>query len=127
MFWVILTTTASVLLSLLALSFAIRTVTTVRSALKELHRKLDSSSTRSLVQLDAEMSELSSAFQSMSTTIRRLSSRQGMQAVRERQKEAQLPPNFEQMSPAQRKAILRKKLATGEMVAISDNGTKVQE
>lgn len=127
MFWVILTTTASVLLSLLALSFALRTVTTVRSALKELHRKLDSSSTRSLVQLDAEMSELSSAFQSMSTTIRRLSSRHGMQAVRERQKEAQLPANFEQMSPAQRKAILRKKLATGEMVAISDNGTKVQE
>lgn len=122
MLWLILLATASLLLSLLALSYASRTVITVRSALKELRAKLDSSSTRSLAQLDAEMSELSVALASMSKTIRRLSSRQGMQELREHRKEEQLPPNFNQMTPAEKKTVLRQGLARGTLRAVKDNG-----
>lgn len=109
-------------LNLLLASFAFWMATTARSRLKELRTLLASRSMRSLAQLDAELTELSSAFSSLATTQRRLSSRIGMQDVRGRQREASLPANFETLSPAERKQVLRKKLADGSLRAISDNG-----
>lgn len=118
-----MTTYALTFLNFLLASCAGLAVITVRRQLQALRRMLAERSTRSLTQLDAEVAELSSSFSSLSTTVKRLSSRIGMQDVRERRKEASLPSNFDSLSPAQRKDVLRKKLANGEMRAVRDDGT----
>ena len=110
-------------LSLWALKRASSAVTTVSSISKEVTRLIDSASMRSLQQLDAALTEQESSLSSLNATVRRLSSRLGMQDSRARQKQEQLPANFEQLPPAQRKQILRTKLAKGELTAVKDDGT----
>lgn len=102
-------------LSNLALaSCALWAAITASSSLRALRRKLAERSTRSLRQLDAEVSELSSQVSSLSTTTKRISSRIGMQDVRARRK-AVLDP-----SRPMTKAELRAGLATGELRVLSD-------
>lgn len=109
--WIILS------LNLCLASFAAWAAITARSTLKELRQRLAARSTRSLMQLDVVVSEHESALSSMSTTLRRLSSRIGMQDVRARQKleSAPLPTD-----PTQRKAALRKQLQQGQLRVIHD-------
>lgn len=90
---------------------------TARSALKALRKKLDERSTRSLAELEAAVASLESASSSTSTTIRRLSSRLGMQDVRARRK-AESPP--ENLTPAERKAWLRRGLQSGQLQILHD-------
>lgn len=95
----------------------------VRS-LKGLRQRLAERSTRSLHQLDTQVLNLESTLSSMSTTLRRLQSRIGMQDLRARRKEesasttkTEIPSNME---PAERKAWLRKQIAAGNMVVVKD-------
>lgn len=95
-------------LSLTILSFV--AVTMARSSLLELRRRLAARSSRSLMQLDAEVTNLTSTCASLSSSLRRVTSRQGMQDVRARQKqELKLPEN----DPAARKRALKDALARG--------------
>lgn len=81
-----------------------------KSALQELRKRLAARSSRSLMQLDAEVTSLATTLASVSSTVRRLSSRQGMQDVRARQKEAL---NLPQNDPVARKRALKDALARG--------------
>lgn len=91
--------------------------TTAKSALREFRRSLASSSARSLTALDAEVSNLAVSLSSITTTVRRLSSRIGMQDSRARGGSTEnLPEN-----PQERKAAIRRGLAKGELVVIRDN------
>lgn len=90
---------------------------TARSRLKALQKLLAERSTRSLAELEAAVASLESASSSTSTTLRRLSSRIGMQDVRARRKAESPPVNA---TPAERKAWLRRGLQTGQLQILSD-------
>lgn len=110
---------ALLLLNLCLASLNVWAVITVRSTYRALRLRLAERSTRSVTQLDAVVSSHESALQSLSTTVRRLSSRVGMQDLRARRKgeSEQLPTD-----PAERKAELRKRLRQGELRVIHDSG-----
>jgi len=106
-------------LNLFLASCALWAAITAKSTLKELRRKLAERSTRSLHELDSEVTALASAQASNAKTLKRLSSKIGMQDFRERQRaEPELPANA---SPAERKIWLRKGLAHGTLRVVRDN------
>lgn len=88
-------------------------------SLRALRKKLAERPTRSLRELEAEIASHDATLSSISMTLRRLSSRYGMQAVRERQKQEseQIPLN---LSPAERKARLRQGLSNGKLKIVRD-------
>lgn len=94
---------------------------------KRVRQLLQSASSRSVSELDAEVAALTSSFGSLSTTVKRLSSRSSMQERRAHQKAGQLPPNFDQLSPAERKAVLRAKIRSGELQVTRDDGSPITE
>lgn len=100
---------------------------TVLRISKRVRQLLQSASSRSVSELDAEVVALTSSFGSLSTTVKRLSSRYSIQERRERQKQGQLPANFDQLSPAERKAVLRAKIRTGELQVTRDDGSPITE
>lgn len=102
-------------LSLASMSCALWAVITVRSRLRELQALLNARSTRSLVELEAAVASLESTCSSNSTTIKRLSSRIGMQDVRERRRADPQPS-----TPAETKIWLRRGLANGSLKVIRD-------
>lgn len=110
---------------LLSLNFALASFSALMAimaarSLRALRRRLAERSTRSLLQLDTQVANLESSLSSMSTTLRRLSSRQGMQDLRARRKvesAEQMPMN---LSPAERKAWLRKEIAKGNLIVVKD-------
>ena len=84
-------------------------------------------STRSLRQLDSVVVSLESALAANTTTLRRLSSRIGMQDVRERRKqesEEQMPLN---LSPQEQKAWLRRQLRAGKLRVVRDGGAAADD
>lgn len=87
-----------------------------RSLYERVTRLLREPSTRSLQQLDSEVTALASSLSSLSATTKRLSSRYGMQDVRARRKEESAPLNGATMS----KAELRAALQSGELHIIRD-------
>lgn len=89
------------------------------STLKRLTKLVAARSSRSLAQLDAELTSLSSAFSSMSRTVRNLNSRIAMRDARARTKE-ELSSEPEPKDPVARKAWLRKGLAKGTLRVIRD-------
>jgi hypothetical protein len=108
------------LLNLCLASFALWAAITARSTLKALRKKLAERSSRSLRQLDAEMSSMSTSLGSLSTTVRRLAARTGMQDVRARRKEEsahQMPPN---LTPQEQKAWLRRGMMEGRLKIVRD-------
>lgn len=109
--WIVL------LSNLLLASCSLWAAITVRSTYAELRRRLAERSTRSLREIDAAVAAVESALASNTTTLRRLSSRIGMQDVRARRKEASEIPE----SPVERKAWLRKNLSAGNLRVIRDN------
>ena len=110
MLWVL--TALNLVLASLSLVAAI----TARSHLTELRRRLASRSTRSLAVLDSEVTSLSTAFSSLSATVKRLSSKTGMQELRARRSaELELPT-----TPAERKIALKKALAEGKIHVLRD-------
>lgn len=90
------------------------------SHLKALRRKLAERSSRSLRELDSAVASLESALSSNTTTLRRLSSRIGMQDVRERRKQASATQMPLHLSPAERKAWIRRELQKGNLQVIRD-------
>jgi len=105
-------------------SCALWAAITANSKLKELQRTLDARSNRSLQQLDAEVTALSTALSSLSTTTRRLSSRLGMQDVRARRREVS---EEEPTNPAEKKAWLRRQLQEGKLRIVRDGGVVRRE
>lgn len=108
------------LLNLLLASCALWAAITAKSCLKALHRKLEAPSIKSWQEFDAELSSQAAALSSVSKTVRRLSSRIGMQDVRERQKQGSAQLNLDGLSPAEKKAQLRRALASGKLRPIRD-------
>lgn len=106
-------------LNLILVSFALWAAITVRSHWKAFKRLLGARSTKSLAQLTTDIIELQSAFDAMSTTLKRLASRQGMRDLRERRREestlAQLP-----VEPRARKEALKTALAKGQLTIVKD-------
>lgn len=102
-------------------SCAVWAAITARSTLKALRRTLAAPATRSLQQLDSEITALSDALSSMQTTQRRLSSRVGMQDLRARRRGDTDGATDEPTDPAQRKAWLRKQLQSGKLRVVRDN------
>lgn len=102
----------SVTLNLIGLSCSLWAGITAKSRYEAVRKLLDSSSARSLAAVDAEVLSLAASLSSVTTTVRRLSSRIGMQATRERQKAESMPEN---LTPAERKAWLRRGLQTGQL------------
>jgi hypothetical protein len=108
---------ALTLLNLIAASCALWAAITARSSLKALRRKLAERSTRSLRQLDATLTEHASTLSSLSSTMRRLSSRSGMQALRERRRgESDSSTSLQHATKAQ----LRLMLHQGKARTMSD-------
>lgn len=105
-------------LSFLAASFAWWAAIMARSTLRELRRRLAERSTRSLQELDSEISNLTLGYASCTKTLKRLSSRLGMQDVRERRSQELEPPPT---NPQERKAYLRKNLAAGKLRVVRDS------
>lgn len=104
------------LLNLAAASCAWWAAITASSTLKALRQKLAERATRSLRALDVEMAELTSSVSSLSSTMRRISSRIGMQDVRARRKaESTLDP-----TQPLTKAELRRALQTGQLRVLRD-------
>lgn len=101
---------ALTLLNLGAASCALWAAITARSNLRALRRKLAERATRSLRQLDAVVTEHESSLSKLSVTIRRLSSRTGMQDLRERRR-AGSSTNLHEMTKSQ----LRLALASGQV------------
>lgn len=100
-------------LNLVLTSCALWAAITASSSLRALRRKLAERATRSLAQLDAEMTEQASKLSSLSVTTRRISSRIGMQDVRARRTAALDPTKLT-------KSELRAGLATGQLRVLSD-------
>lgn len=109
-------------LNFFLVSLSVGAAITARSALRELRRKLAERSTRSLRELDSAVASLESSLASNTTTIRRLTSRIGMQDVRERRSQAS-PTMPSDLSPAEKKAWLRRHLADGKLRVIRDDPT----
>lgn len=107
-------------LNFLAVSLSVLAAITARSYLRELRRRLSARSTRSLRELDTAVASLDSSLSSITKTLRRLSSKIGMQDVRERRK-GESEPMPEGLSPAERKAWLRRNLSAGKLHVIRDN------
>lgn len=107
-------------LSLVLASFAISVAITAQSRLKELHRKLESPSMRSLHELEAAVAACESTCSSLSTTLRRLSSRIGMQDMRARRAQASVLESEMPTDPAAKKAWLRTQLAKGKLRVVKD-------
>lgn len=101
-------------------SLSVLAAITARSALRELRRRLAQRSTRSLRELDSAVASLESSLASNTTTLRRLTSRIGMQDMRARRNEesAPEPPN---MTPAERKVWLKTQLNKGKLTVVRDN------
>lgn len=115
--WVVL------FLNLLLVSLSVAAAITARSTLRELRRRLAARSTRSLRELDALVSSHDSTLASISSTLRRLSSRIGMRDVRERQREeSPMPDN---LGPAEKKAWLRRQMANGKLRIVRDDPQNV--
>jgi hypothetical protein len=106
-------------INLVAVSCALWAAITARSSLKALRRKLAERSTRSLRQLDAEIASMSATLGSLSTTVRRLSSKYGMQDVRARRKE-ESPRMPSDLTPSEKKAWLRRELQAGRLQVSRD-------
>lgn len=90
---------------------------TARASLQALRKRLADRSTRSLRQLDAEVTDLASGLSSISMTLKRQTSRATMRELRAK---GTLHPDLSQMTPPERKAALRRALANGEMRVIRD-------
>lgn len=110
------------LLNLLLLSCSGLVLTMVLRTSRRVIRLLNASSTKSLTALDAEVAELTSAFSSLSTTVKRMNSRDHIAARREQTKQGRMP-DLSAMSPQERKQALRKGLANGTLRAIKDDGS----
>lgn len=108
-----------IVLNLVLATFAWWAATTAKSVLKRVTQLLASSSSRSLAQLDADLTQQSAALSSLSTTCRRLSSRLGMQDVRARRKEESVEERQPE-DPVGRKMWLRRQLSLGKMRVIHD-------
>ncbi len=116
-------TTVFLLLNFCLASLSVLAAITVRSTYKALRQRLAERSIRSLKQLDVAVSDVESSLQSISKTVRRLSSRIGMQDLRERRKgELEILPK----DPSERKAALRKALRAGELKVIHDPGRSAE-
>lgn len=96
---------------------------TASSTLKRCRKLIESSSMRSLTQLDAETAALASSLSSLSTTVKRLSSRNGMRELRASR--ATTKPALSS-DPKIRKAQLREGLANGTLRVISDAGPAIR-
>lgn len=101
-------------LNLALTSCALWAAITARSSLKALRLKLAERSTRSLAAVDAAMRELESTVSSLSRTMKRISSRLGMQDVRARRTQ-----ELDLTGPLT-KQQLRKALASGQLRVLSD-------
>lgn len=108
---------ALLVLNLSLASFALWAAITAKSTLKACTQLLAASSTRSLHQLDVEVTDLTSALSSITTTVRRLSSRIGMRDLRERIAENEKEPS----DPSARKVWLRDQLRQGKLKVVRDN------
>jgi hypothetical protein len=106
-------------LNLTAMSCALWAAIMARSYLRALRKKLAERATRSLHQLDAEVTELTSSISKLSVTTRRISSRIGMQDVRARARSTSSPSLSS--DPKMRKAQIREALATGQMRVVNDS------
>lgn len=84
--------------------------------LRAVQRLLATSSTRSLAQLDATVADLESSLSSITTTVRRLTSRIGMQDLRERRRSS-AAESVDQLTKPQ----LRQMLANGKLRVVRDN------
>lgn len=122
-----------VLWLLLGLNFVLVTCAlwaaiTARSCLKATRLLCAASSTRSLAQLDAEVAALAVALSSTTTTTRRLSSRIGMRDLRERRSLSNsTTKSREPTDPAEKKAWLRRGLASGQLRVIRDGVPTTQQ
>jgi len=110
------------LLNLLLASCSLVAAITVAFTWRAQRLRLDAHSTRSLSELDSVVAALELSLASNSTTLRRLSSRIGMQALRERRKgesETDQPP----ADPRARKAWLQQNLRLGKLRVVRDGGS----
>lgn len=114
---------ALIALNLVLASLSLSAATMARSYLQAVRKLLDAASSRSLIELEAAVASLESAQSVNSTTLRRLSSRIGMQDVRARQKAESEP----ELTPSERKARLRRDLATGKLRVVRDNPSTTAE
>lgn len=102
------------------LSWLLWAVITVRSHLRALTKRLDDASIRSSAHLAADVAELNVALTSLSTTVKRLSSRNGMQDMRERRRAESTASEELSQDPQIRKSQLRLMLANGTKRVIRD-------
>lgn len=101
--------------NLVLTSLSLWAVITGKSLLRELRKRLAERSTRSLRQLDVDVTALNSALGSLSSTVKRLASRNGMQQLRESRREVELPND-----PKARKAALASGLSRGDLKVVRD-------
>lgn len=107
-------------LNLLLTSCSVTAAIMARSSYRALSKALQTQSARSLIELEAAVASLESASSSTSTTLRRLSSRLGMQDVRARRKEASASTMPSNLTPSEQKAWLRRGLQQGQLQIIRD-------
>lgn len=108
---------ALTLLNLVLTSCALWAAITARSSLKALRRKLAERATRSLRQLDATVTEHESVLSKLTLTTRRLSSRSGMQDLRQRRQQESAMPDLATATKSQ----LRLMLQTGRARAMREH------
>lgn len=113
-------------LSLLSASLCLWALSMVWRLSKRLQTMLRERSTRSLRQLDAEVAELTSAQQSLFTTVKKLAARTGMQDLRARRRTESEDYNDPNLPPEERKARLRAAMADGKVTILRD-GQQVRE
>lgn len=109
-------------------TFAWWAVTTAKSTLRQATQLLNSSSARSLKQLDSEVASLELSYASLSQTVKSLRSRIGMQDLRARRAqesapESETPPP----DPQARKAWLRQQLQKGKLRIVRDGAGAAAE
>lgn len=100
-----------------AVSCAVWAAIMANSSLKALRKKLAERATRSLRQLDVAVAECESTLSSLTSTMRRLSSRTGMRDLRERRREESSSTSLHTATKAQ----LRLMLQTGQARVIDGN------
>lgn len=113
-------------LSLVSASLSLWALSMVWRHSKRLQTMLRERSTRSLRQLDAEVAELTSAQQSLFTTVKKLAARTGMQDLRARRRMESEDFNDPNLTPEERKARLRAAMADGKVTILRD-GQQVRE
>lgn len=110
-------------LNCIILSLNVWAAITVKSTYAALQRRLAMPSSRSLAEQDAELTSLATALSSLSTTVKRLSSREGMRDVRERRRAESEPQQLTipaHLVGPERKARLRQMMAAGKLVPVRD-------